>query len=74
MPLFPPQIRNANNQKIFMPRPEDLPENSSAEALIQLLDKHQWNRTKVARALNIGRTTLWRKMKALGLTNSKVFQ
>lgn len=66
-PLFPPQIRNTNNQKAFVSHPEDLTENSSAEVLIQLLDKHQWNRTKVARALNIGRTTLWRKMKALGI-------
>ena len=33
----------------------------------RLLEEHQWNRSKVARELRIGRTTLWRKMKALGL-------
>ncbi len=32
-----------------------------------LLEEHQWNRSRVAREIGIGRTTLWRKMKALGL-------
>lgn len=67
LPLFPPQIRNKSNQKMAILLPEDAPENSSADALIQLLDRYQWNRTAVARALNIGRTTLWRRMKALGI-------
>jgi transcriptional regulator with PAS, ATPase and Fis domain len=31
------------------------------------LEKFQWNRSKVAKALNMGRTTLWRKMKKYGL-------
>lgn len=35
--------------------------------ILQLLNKHQWNKTKVAKELGLGRTTLWRKMKALGL-------
>lgn len=31
--------------------------------LLSLLERHQWNRTRVAEELGIGRTTLWRKMK-----------
>ncbi len=35
--------------------------------LLQLLNQHQWNKSKVAKELGIGRTTLWRKLKALGI-------
>ncbi|HEM48622.1 MAG TPA: sigma-54-dependent Fis family transcriptional regulator, partial [Caldithrix sp.] len=35
--------------------------------LRQVLEKHHWNRSKAAAELNMGRTTLWRKMKALDL-------
>jgi transcriptional regulator with PAS, ATPase and Fis domain len=33
--------------------------------LIQLLEKHKWNKTKVAEELGVGRTTLWRMLKNL---------
>jgi len=33
--------------------------------LLQLLEKHKWNKTKVAEELGIGRTTLWRILKNL---------
>ena len=33
--------------------------------LLQLLEKHKWNKTKVAEELGIGRTTLWRMLKKL---------
>jgi PAS domain S-box-containing protein len=35
--------------------------------LIKLLQKHHWNKTKVAQELGIGRTTLWRMLKNLGV-------
>jgi PAS domain S-box-containing protein len=35
--------------------------------LIELLNQHKWNKTKVANLLGIDRTTLWRKLKAVGL-------
>jgi PAS domain S-box-containing protein len=38
-------------------------ENSSE--LIRLLEKHKWNKTRVAEELGIGRTTLWRMLKKL---------
>jgi PAS domain S-box-containing protein len=33
--------------------------------IIQLLEKHKWNKTKVAEELGIGRTTLWRMLRQL---------
>jgi len=35
--------------------------------LVRLLEDHHWNKSVVAKKLGIGRTTLWRKMKAMGL-------
>ncbi|MCX7874710.1 MAG: sigma 54-interacting transcriptional regulator [Melioribacteraceae bacterium] len=35
--------------------------------MLMLLEKYQWNRTKVAEVLGIGRTTLWRKLKKLNI-------
>jgi transcriptional regulator with PAS, ATPase and Fis domain len=33
--------------------------------LIQILEKHKWNKTKAAEELGVGRTTLWRMLKTL---------
>ena len=38
-------------------------ENSEKTFLIEMLQKHNWNRGRTATALKINRTTLWRKMK-----------
>lgn len=38
-----------------------------ARKLVAALNTHKWNRTATAKALGIGRNTLWRRMKALGL-------
>ena len=37
--------------------------------LIHLLEKHRWNKSKVADALGVNRTTIWRRMKTLGIDN-----
>jgi transcriptional regulator with PAS, ATPase and Fis domain len=37
----------------------------SAAEIVQLLEKHHWNKTRVAKELGIGRTTLWRMLKDL---------
>jgi transcriptional regulator with PAS, ATPase and Fis domain len=44
--------------------PKEYKKESAAE-LVRLLEKHHWNRTKVAEELGIGRTTLWRMLKDL---------
>ncbi|NWG29507.1 MAG: sigma 54-interacting transcriptional regulator, partial [Ignavibacteriaceae bacterium] len=33
--------------------------------ILQLLEKHKWNKTKVAKELGVGRTTLWRMLKKI---------
>ncbi len=69
--VLPPAIRQQSLQSNFAAT-KDVPltiKNEEYQQLLNLLEKHHWNRSKVARALNIGRTTLWRRMKALGLDN-----
>jgi len=39
--------------------------NDNTSNLVKLLEKHRWNKTKVAQELGIGRTTLWRMLKNL---------
>ena len=42
-------------------------DNNDSLELEKLLQKHHWNKTKVAEELGIGRTTLWRKLKKYNL-------
>ena len=35
--------------------------------LIQLLEKYHWNKTKVAKELGVNRSTIWRRLKTLGI-------
>jgi len=62
---LPPKIRQATTFS-KMAHNINLPGQDEVE-ILQLLNKHQWNKTKVAKELGVGRTTLWRKMKAMGL-------
>lgn len=50
-------ITKSLNQKVY--------KKESAAEIVQLLEKHHWNKTKVAKELGIGRTTLWRMLKDL---------
>ncbi|PIP76888.1 MAG: sigma-54-dependent Fis family transcriptional regulator [Ignavibacteria bacterium CG22_combo_CG10-13_8_21_14_all_37_15] len=45
---------------------KDIFDTNNAE-LIDLLNQHKWNKSKVAEALGIDRTTLWRKLKSIGV-------
>jgi transcriptional regulator of acetoin/glycerol metabolism len=36
--------------------------------ILSALEKHRWHRGDVARALNMDRSTLWRKMKRYGIS------
>jgi PAS domain S-box-containing protein len=65
---LPPKFR----QNDFAKKSPVITSNGGKEEmeLLQLLNHYQWNKSKVANQLGIGRTTLWRKMKSLGLENS----
>ena len=39
----------------------------SSVELLQLLEKHRYNKTKVAKELGVDRTTVWRRLRALGM-------
>lgn len=38
-----------------------------AEQFIRLLEKHSWNQSKVAAILGVNRSTIWRRLKVLGI-------
>lgn len=45
----------------------DVINNLNTSQLVFLLEKHKWNKTKVAEELGVNRSTIWRRMKATGL-------
>jgi PAS domain S-box-containing protein len=58
---FPSSLKSSvDNNKPVMEFREENP-----SQILQLLEKHKWNKTKVAEELGIGRTTLWRMLKNL---------
>jgi two-component system response regulator AtoC len=67
---LPPNIRikfsysenNYSDSADTVPKMDDYLKVKSA------LEKHKWNRSDAATELRMGRTTLWRKMKQLGLS------
>ncbi len=48
-------------------RPRDYGTAGQKELIARTLEEHRWNRGEAAAALGIDRSTLWRKMKKLGL-------
>lgn len=43
-------------------------EKISESDLLKLLERHHWNKTNVAKELGIDRSTLWRKLKSMGIS------
>lgn len=73
---LPTEIRRVELREAYCPDPsrESKAEpvvsdtGESRESLLALLQKNNWNKSAVARGLGIDRTTIWRRMKRLGIT------
>jgi PAS domain S-box-containing protein len=50
------------------PAPKGLPSDGEASIIRESLARHRWNRSQAARDLGMDRSTLWRKMKKLGIS------
>lgn len=71
---LPEAIRNSNSSSFGIREKHSFgPLGNEESELLSLLEKHQWNKTKVAEELKIGRTTLWRKLKKFGLLSIIAF-
>ncbi len=64
---LPPNVRMGIRCTDDLCQTEESVEDSEYTIIKNLLQKHRWNRSKVAEELGVGRTTLWRRMKTLGL-------
>ena len=58
-------IKNTKKHKVLKNFNRKKPDQDidEKETILSMLDKFDWNKRKTARAMNIDRTTLWRKMK-----------
>jgi len=58
------------NLKINLNCPKPDPSDSlhTHSEILRLLELHHWNRSKVAKVLGIDRSTLWRRLKAMGFS------
>jgi transcriptional regulator of acetoin/glycerol metabolism len=66
---FPPVVRDKiKNKSNGADRKQNfITDDNEAAMILSLLTKHKWNKSKVAKELGMGRTTLWRKMNRYGL-------
>jgi len=61
------QNQNENVEVLSEPLPGIEPDTAERQRILQILRQNNWHRAKTAQALNMDRTTLWRKMKRHGI-------
>lgn len=66
---FTPEAEESKYDNISEGKKVVVYESPEAAAILELLEKHNGNRTKVAEELNISKTTLWRKVKKYNIEN-----
>jgi transcriptional regulator with PAS, ATPase and Fis domain len=71
---LPPELRGA--EALLPPRdaaargaalPVEIPSDPERERIVKALAAHRWNRNRAAQALGVSRSTLWRRMRELGV-------
>lgn len=62
---LPPVIKSKSVKNVDVEK--NISVSFGASYLIKVLDKNKWNKSAAAKELGIGRTTLWRKLKEIGL-------
>ena len=71
---LPPEVLgNASPRTLASSGDSSLPSADERSRLSAALDANSWNRSKTAKALAMSRSTLWRRMRALGLTPRQSF-
>lgn len=65
---LPSIIKNFMSKTIKNHYVDVVDKNCERSELLKLLENHKWNKSKVAEEMKVGRTTLWRKMKRLGIS------
>ena len=64
---LPPEFSQNNFNSYFDPGESTFLQNAEQKALLQALEKNNWNKIETAKELGVHRGTLWRKMKKYGL-------
>jgi DNA-binding NtrC family response regulator len=67
LPPAPPAARGERDGARGAPAPAQPSPADERTTLTAALEQHRWSRSDTARALGISRSTLWRRMRALGL-------
>jgi transcriptional regulator of acetoin/glycerol metabolism len=47
--------------------PAESPTDPESDRIVKALAAHRWNRNRAAQALGLSRSTLWRRMRDLGI-------
>jgi transcriptional regulator of acetoin/glycerol metabolism len=47
--------------------PAENPPDPESERIVKALAAHRWNRNRAAKAIGVSRSTLWRRMRELGI-------
>ena len=68
---LPPMIKNNGTRKKYFNKYIEDEDSFEKHQLLDTLEKNHWSKTKTAKELNIGRTTLWRRMKQYGIIDEE---
>ena len=68
---LPPMIKNNGTRKKYFNKYVEDDDSFEKHQLLDILEKNHWSKTKTAKELNIGRTTLWRRMKQFGIVDEE---